>query len=110
MTRSATVSRALACVVGGLIALAAAAQQAPPRSPQDVFIKNATILTATHGRIENGSVLVHNGKIAQVGTKLAVPAGAMVIDAGGKYLTPGIIDAHSHMALDGDVNEATSPV
>jgi imidazolonepropionase-like amidohydrolase len=76
----------------------------------DILIKNATILTATHGRIPNGSVLVRNGKIAQVGGNIAAPAGATVIDAGGKYLTPGIIDSHSHMALDGDVNEATSPV
>jgi imidazolonepropionase-like amidohydrolase len=53
---------------------------------------------------------VRNGKIAQVGASIAAPAGVTVIDAGGKYLTPGIIDSHSHMALDGDINEATSPV
>jgi imidazolonepropionase-like amidohydrolase len=41
---------------------------------------------------------------------IAAPVGATVIDAGGKYLTPGIIDSHSHTALDGDVNEATSPI
>src|SRR2546426_5772330 len=45
-----------------------------------------------------------------VGRNLKAPAGATVIDAGGKYLTPGIIDSHSHIALDDDVNEATSPV
>ncbi len=80
-------------------------------NPQgDVLITNATVLTATHGRIEHGSVLVRGGKIAQVGTNIAAPSGVTVIDAAGKYLTPGVIDSHSHMALDGDVNEATSPV
>src|SRR5437588_4248269 len=82
-----------------------------PAGPQpDLLIKNGTVLTVTHGVIQNGSVLVHNGKIAQVGTNIAAPAGATVIDATGKFVMPGIIDAHSHLALDGDVNEATSPV
>src|SRR5262249_61694628 len=54
--------------------------------------------------------LVHNGKIAQVGANISAPAGATVIDATGKFVMPGIIDAHSHLALDGDVNEATSPI
>ena len=84
---------------------------APPAAPaQDVVIKNGTILTVTHGRIEGGSVLIHNGKIAAVGKTVDAPADAKVIDATGKFVMPGIIDAHSHLALDGDVNEATSPV
>src|SRR5437660_5408780 len=83
----------------------------PPAGPQhDLLIKNGTVLTVTHGVIQNGSVLVHNGKIAQVGTNIAAPAGATVIDATGKFVMPGVIDCHSHLALDGDVNEATSPV
>jgi imidazolonepropionase-like amidohydrolase len=131
MNRGTTYSAAMVCALIFLFALAAAAQQptsgpralensawapqhganrADPQPVGDVLIKNAIVLTATHGRIPNGSVLVRNGKIAQVGTNIAAPAGVTVIDAGGKYLTPGIIDAHSHMALDGDVNEATSPV
>jgi imidazolonepropionase-like amidohydrolase len=110
---------ALMCALAAVCVVAAKAQQtnptyAPTASANvghpDILIKNATILTAKHGRIPNGSVLVRNGKIAQVGANIAAPAGAMVIDAGGKYLTPGIIDSHSHMALDGDINEATSPV
>jgi imidazolonepropionase-like amidohydrolase len=91
-------------------ALQAGSSTADAKPVGDVLIKNATILTATHGRIPNGSVLVRAGKIAQVGTNIAAPSGVTVIDAGGKFLTPGIIDSHSHMALDGDVNEATSPV
>ena len=68
-------------------------------------------MTVTHGTIKNGSVYIKDGKIAAVGETVNAPPGAStVIDAGGKYLTPGIIDCHSHIALDDDVNEATSPV
>ena len=76
----------------------------------EFVIKNATLLTATHGRIEHGSVYVKDGKIAAFGANVSAPATVTVIDADGKYVTPGIIDPHSHMALDGDVNEATNPV
>jgi imidazolonepropionase-like amidohydrolase len=76
----------------------------------DVVIKNAIVMTATHGDIKNGSVYVKDGKIAAVGENVPAPAGVTVIDAQGKYVTPGIVDAHSHIALDDDVNEATSPV
>jgi len=76
----------------------------------EFVIKNAILLTATHGRIENGSLYVKDGKIAAFGANIAAPSTITVIDAEGKYVTPGIIDPHSHMALDGDVNEATSPV
>jgi imidazolonepropionase-like amidohydrolase len=78
--------------------------------PADLVIKNATVMTASHGTIQHGSVWLHNGKIAGVGAMVSAPAGATVIDATGKYVTPGIIDPHSHSALGDDVNEATSPV
>ena len=61
-----------------------------------VAVTNATIITATHGTIEKGTILIRNGKIAAVGKDIAVPAGAQVIDGTGKYVMPGIIDAHSH--------------
>ncbi|HEY0784227.1 MAG TPA: amidohydrolase family protein [Acidobacteriaceae bacterium] len=67
-------------------------------------------MTASHGTIDHGSVWVHQGKIAGVGASVQAPANATVIDAAGKYLTPGIVDPHSHSALGNDVNEATSPV
>jgi imidazolonepropionase-like amidohydrolase len=78
----------------------------------DVVIKNATVMTVTHGNITNGSIYIKDGKIAAVGETVNAPASAtvIVIDAGGKYLTPGIVDSHSHIALDDDVNEATSPI
>jgi imidazolonepropionase-like amidohydrolase len=78
--------------------------------PADLVIKNATVMTASHGTIQHGSVWLHNGKIAGVGATVSAPAGATVVDATGKYVTPGIIDPHSHSALGDDVNEATSPV
>jgi imidazolonepropionase-like amidohydrolase len=76
----------------------------------DMVVKNATVMTASHGTIEHGAVWIHNGKIAAVGATVAAPATAVVVDATGKWLTPGIIDPHSHSALSSDVNEATSPV
>lgn len=84
------------------------AQAAPAGS--ELLIKNATLLTVTHGKIANGSVHVKDGKIVAFGTNVNAPASAPVVDAGGKYVTPGIVDSHSHMALRDDVNEATSPV
>ena len=64
--------------------------------PADFVIKNATVMTASHGTIERGSVWVHQGKIAGVGEIGCVPAEAVVIDATGKFLTPGIVDPHPH--------------
>ncbi|HET6198999.1 MAG TPA: amidohydrolase family protein [Candidatus Acidoferrales bacterium] len=73
-------------------------------------IKNATILTVTHGRIEHGSILVRDGKIAAVGADVQAPADAKVIDGTGLYVMPGIIDCHTHIAVDGDVNEGSISV
>ncbi len=93
-----------------MAAMAVAQQPAGPAAHNEVVIKNATVMTVTHGKIPNGSVYIKDGKIMAVGASVDAPASATVIDAGGKYLTPGIIDSHSHIALDNDVNEATSPV
>jgi imidazolonepropionase-like amidohydrolase len=84
--------------------------QTAPASATDLVLKNATVMTASHGTIEHGTVWVHAGKIAGVGATVDAPANAQVIDATGKWVTPGIIDPHSHSALGNDVNEATSPV
>ncbi|HTC58155.1 MAG TPA: amidohydrolase [Candidatus Sulfotelmatobacter sp.] len=93
-----------------LLASAAVSAQSQGASHHDVVIKNATVMTVTHGNITNGSIYIKDGKIAAVGETVNAPAGTTVIDAGGKYLTPGIVDSHSHIALDDDVNEATSPI
>src|SRR6266849_1807894 len=95
----------------GLMSLRVSAQQtAAPPSHNEVLIKNAVVMTVTRGNVQNGSVYIKNGKVAAVGKEVNAPSTATVIDAGGKYLTPGIIDSHSHIALDDDVNEATSPI
>src|SRR6266849_8709158 len=87
-----------------------APQAAAPPSHSDVLIKNAVVMTVTHGNIKNGSIYIKDGKIAAVGENVDAPSSATVIDAGGKYVTPGIVDSHSHIALDDDVSEATSPI
>jgi imidazolonepropionase-like amidohydrolase len=74
---------------------------------QTILIRNATVLTVTKGTIDNGSVLIENGKIAAVGTKISAPRDGTIVDAAGKFLMPGIIDCHSHTAIDGGVNEGT---
>jgi imidazolonepropionase-like amidohydrolase len=99
---------ALACVC--LTWSLAAFGQSTPAAKTDVVIKNAVVMTVTHGTIKNASVYIKDGKIASVGENVNAPANATIIDAQGKYLTPGIVDSHSHIALDDDVNEATSPV
>ncbi|HWX55120.1 MAG TPA: amidohydrolase family protein [Verrucomicrobiae bacterium] len=101
----------LLCLAGVFaVAPLAAAQQSPAATHNDVVIRGGTLLTVTHGRIENGSIYIHDGRIVAVGKDVKAPAGTTVIDATGKWVMPGIIDSHSHIALDNDVNEATSPV
>jgi imidazolonepropionase-like amidohydrolase len=74
-----------------------------------VLIRNGTVITITQGTLENTDVLIDNGKIARIGRHLPAPPQAEVIDATGMYVMPGIIDAHSHIAINA-VNEATRPV
>ncbi len=74
-----------------------------------VLIKNGTVLTVTNGMLNETDVLIENGKITKIGQGLSAPSGAKTVDADGMFVMPGIIDAHSHLALDA-VNEATNPV
>jgi imidazolonepropionase-like amidohydrolase len=80
-----------------------------PLCAETIVIRNATIMTVTHGTVK-GSIVVKDGKIAAVGDKVMEPAGAQIIDAGGQYVIPGIIDCHSHIAVDGGVNEGSVSV
>jgi imidazolonepropionase-like amidohydrolase len=89
-----------------------------PFPSRTTVIRNVTILTAAGPTIRNGSVLLENGKITAVGATVDAPSDAVVIDGTGKYVTPGIIDIHSHIGVyaapGGDAlsdgNEATNPV
>jgi imidazolonepropionase-like amidohydrolase len=80
-----------------------------PLTAETIVIRNANIMTVTHGNVK-GSIVVKDGKIAEVGDKVLEPAGATIIDAGGQYVIPGIIDCHSHIAGDGGINEGSVSV
>lgn len=75
---------------------------------QNVLIKNGNLITITQGNKEKTDILITNGKISKIGKNLGVPKDYKIIDADGSFVMPGIIDAHSHIALD-VVNEATDP-
>jgi imidazolonepropionase-like amidohydrolase len=87
-----------------------AANAATADAPAVLLIQNATILTVSHGTIEHGSILIKDGKIAEVGPNIKAPKDAQVIDAAGQFVIPGIIDCHSHIAVDGSVNEGSISV
>jgi imidazolonepropionase-like amidohydrolase len=118
-----------------LTALLGAAHAAPPAKPsrfaQDPYpstyrpiaapptlLRNAVVLTGTGERLDGADVLMQDGRIAAVGRGLSAPAGATVIDATGKWITPGLIDVHSHLGVyaspgvnaHSDGNEITGPV
>jgi imidazolonepropionase-like amidohydrolase len=83
-----------------------------------VFIRNATVLTAAGPELKGASVYFRDGRIVAVGPDLQPPADAVVVDGTGKFVTPGIIDDHSHLGVyaapgtwaESDGNEATNPV
>jgi len=89
-----------------------------PYAARTTVIRNANILTAAGPAIRNGAVLLRDGKIAAVGATVEAPADAVVIDAQGRWVTPGIVDDHSHLGVYAapggqalsDGNEATNPV
>ena len=92
-------------LLAALFVAASDSRATPPDVSPVILIQNATILTVSHGTIENGSILIKDGKIAEVGASLKAPTGARVIDAAGQFVMPGIIDCHSHIAIEGGVNE-----
>jgi imidazolonepropionase-like amidohydrolase len=83
-----------------------------------VLIRNATILTAAGPEQRGASILFRDGRIVAVGKDLSAPPDAMLVDGTGKFVTPGVIDTHSHIGVyaapgtfaESDGNEATSPV
>ena len=83
-----------------------------------VLISNATIMTAAGQEIAHGSILLRDGRIVAVGATVPAPRDAITVDGTGKYVTPGLIDPHSHLGVyaapgtdaESDGNEMTSPV
>jgi imidazolonepropionase-like amidohydrolase len=89
-----------------------------PFASRPTLIRNATVMTAAGPTIRGASVLLRDGKIAAIGTDVTAPADAIVLDGSNKFVTPGIIDTHSHLGVysapgssgNSDGNEATNPV
>ncbi len=87
-----------------------------PSTP--TLIRNATVLVGNGERLDGADVLLADGKIAAIGHGLSAPSDAVIVDGSGKWLTPGLIDVHSHlgvypspgMSAHSDGNEMTSPV
>ena len=121
--------RGLFAVLGALLGAVASAQASSPwddpypstyRAPvtAPVLIRGATVLTGTGTRLEATDVLITDGKIAAIGQNLEFPTGGRVVDGHGRWLTPGLIDVHSHLGVypspsisgNSDGNEATAPV
>lgn len=75
----------------------------------NLIVKNGTVITITKGTLQNTDILVRDGKIAQIGKGIQPPSGFKIIDATGMFVMPGIVDAHTHIALDA-INESTCPV
>jgi len=84
----------------------------PEATAEHVLIRNATVWTLEDdGILENTDLLIEDGRIAAIGSQLDAPRDALIIDATGKHVTPGIIDAHSHSATeDMNINEGVYSV
>src|SRR5579875_1612360 len=101
--------------------MAAGWRRAGPRygdAARHVGITGGTVVPVTGEPIENGTVLIEDGRIAAVGPALPAPAGARVVDAAGGWVLPGFIEAHGHVGVHeeaegwagSDTNEMTEPV
>jgi imidazolonepropionase-like amidohydrolase len=136
-------NRSACAVLALLVTACAAGQHAPATSPSMVvagatslpkadpfpstyvvptsrptLLRNVNIYTAAGPLIRSGAILLQDGKVAAVGATVAAPTDAIVVDGGGRYVTPGLIDTHSHLGVYAapggpalsDGNEATAPV
>lgn len=84
---------------------------APPSQPEIVAVTNATIWTAAkEGILQKADIIIKEGKISAIGKNLSIPSDAIKIDGTGLHITPGIIDEHSHIAINGGVNEAAQAI
>ena len=93
-----------------IISMFEAARANQQSQPPETLIRNATILTVSHGTLENSDILIRGGKIMAIGRNLSArTSGARIIDGSGKYVMPGIIDCHSHSMMD-EINELTYAV
>jgi len=102
MRRTSLVSGAAALLVFAV---------ALPAQERAIAIRGGTVLPVSGPAIPNGTVVLRAGKIVAVGANVTVPAGAEIVDAAGKYVMPGVIDAASHIGIEAnDLNEPTDPM
>lgn len=86
-------------------------RKSPPIQPAHILVRGATIWTSgPQGKLENADLLITQGKVTRVNENLTAPPGALIIEANGKHMTPGLIDAHSHTAISEGVNEGTQAI
>jgi imidazolonepropionase-like amidohydrolase len=110
MTSTGVVKLVMGVLAASLASNGASRADGPPRSDKDLVIVNATLMTVSHGTIPHGSIWIHDGKIAGVGPSVPAPPDARIIDAAGRFVTPGIVEAHAHVGMGGqydpqDTNE-----
>ena len=99
------ISLAVACAAT-LAASTGGAQEAPA-----IAIRGGTVLTMAGPAIQRGTVLIRGGKIAAVGANVSIPAGATIVDATGKYVMPGLVDAMTYFGIDAqDLTETSEPI
>ena len=105
--------RRFSCAAFLLVCLALAALGHPRAqtraAPAIVAIRGGTILTVTKGTIPNGTIVLRDGRIAAIGTDVPIPPGADVVNASGRFVSPGLVDCHSHIAAD-SINEGGTTV
>ena len=73
----------------------------------DVLLRGATVCTVSDGTLVETDILVRDGVITQIGDDIALPAGVTEIDCHGRYIMPGVLDCHAHIAIRGGINEWT---
>lgn len=81
-----------------------------PDTQRNVLLQNATVVTVSDGTLAETDVLIRDGRIAEIGKNIAVPDGVTAIDLTGYFVSPGIIDPHSHICSDGGLNEGTMSI
>jgi hypothetical protein len=99
----------VAAILAVLPLAGAALRGQSARANRIVALRGGTILTVTKGAIANGTVLLRDGKIAAVGTNVAVPPDAEIVDVSGRFVSPGLVDCHSHIGND-SINEGGTTV
>jgi imidazolonepropionase-like amidohydrolase len=95
--------------LAAVIMAAAFSPAALPADGGDILVKNGTLLTVTGAVIPRGDILIQGGIIRRIGENIPAPPGVRIVDASGKYVMPGIIDSHTHIALSG-TNEGTDAI